>query len=114
MLFIMEIGGVYRVSSNSQYMRMKMIIMPLNDVNLNEKSTVPSTTEAVVEFTAVSDNSRHRIRFVTHENQTNMHRIHEIKSSRQWEVVEIDVVDEIRISTGDCENTFPVLSNGQP
>jgi len=73
-----------------------------------------TTTEAIIKFTTMSDNSQHRIRFTTCENQRGMKRIHEIRSSRQWEVVEIDVVDEIRFSTGDCENTFPVLSNGQP
>ena len=88
--------------------------MHANDSNTNEKSTVHSTTEAVVEFTAVSDNSHHRIRFVTHEKQTGMQRIHEIKSSRQWEIVESEIVDEISFSTGDCEKTFPVLNNGQP
>jgi len=88
--------------------------MPANDSNTNERSTVHSTTKAVVEFIAVSDDSHHRVRFVAHENQSGMQRIHEIKSSRQWEIVESEVVDEITLSTGDCENTFPVLSNSQP
>ncbi len=107
-------GAVYQASTNSQFSRLNTLKMPTDNSNNKKKSTESSTTEAVIEFTTVSDNSHHRIRFDICENQLGMKRIHEVKSNQQWEIVESEVVDEISFSTGDCENTFPVLSNSQP
>jgi len=82
--------------------------MPKQSKNSRNRSTVESTnTEAVIEFTSVSDSTQHRFRFVSSNDLDNMHRIHEIKFGRQWQTIGTEVVDRLRFDIVES-GKFPV------
>jgi len=60
-------------------------------------------TQALIEFTAVSDDTRQRYRFVSCEDTDQLRRIHEIKTDRDWRRVESQLVDRLKVNRVESE-----------
>jgi len=60
-------------------------------------------TQALIEFTVVSDDTRHRYRFVSYEDTDRLRRIHEIKTDRDWRRVGSQLVDRLKVNRVEPE-----------
>jgi hypothetical protein len=60
--------------------------------------------QAIIEFTTVSDDARHRHRYVKCEEGDQLRRIHEIKTDRDWRRVGSQLVDRLKVNRVEPES----------
>jgi len=68
-----------------------------------EGSTDEPETQALIEFTEVSDDTRHRYRFVKCDECDHLRRVHEVKNNRDWRRVGSQLVDRLKVNRVEPE-----------